>query len=127
MIVAFAPGGEAGNCFPGFIIHQAPGPALAVQPTVELAKRNSRQRIDPLIEESAALRDRVKPARSRDAGNTMLSKEFSGGILIMTGARTRRPGCARPRRATSPSTRSTPIRPRPTRKATLSRSPRRGP
>ncbi len=44
---------EAGNCFLGFIIHQAPGPALAVQPTVELAKRNSRQRIDPLIEESA--------------------------------------------------------------------------
>jgi phage terminase large subunit GpA-like protein len=77
---------EAGNCFLGFIIHQAPGPALAVQPTVELAKRNSRQRIDPLIEESAALRAKVKPARSRDAGNTMLSKEFSGGILIMTGA-----------------------------------------
>ena len=57
-----------------------------MQPTVELAKRNSRQRIDPLIEESPALRDKVKPARSRDAGNTMLSKEFAGGILIMTGA-----------------------------------------
>ncbi len=77
---------EAGNNWIGFAIHQAPGPMLAVQPTVELAKRNSRQRIDPLIEESAALRERVKPARSRDAGNTMLSKEFAGGILIMTGA-----------------------------------------
>jgi phage terminase large subunit GpA-like protein len=77
---------EAGNCWMGFVIHQAPGPMLAVQPTVELAKRNSRQRIDPLIEESAVLRDRVKPPRSRDAGNTMLSKEFAGGILIMTGA-----------------------------------------
>jgi phage terminase large subunit GpA-like protein len=77
---------EAGNNWIGFAIHQAPGPMLAVQPTVELAKRNSRQRIDPLIEESAALRERVKLARSRDAGNTMLSKEFAGGILIMTGA-----------------------------------------
>ena len=77
---------EGANCFIGFIIHQAPGPALAVQPTVELAKRNSRQRIDPLIEESAALRSLVRPARSRDSGNTMLSKEFAGGILIMTGA-----------------------------------------
>ncbi|SEN79815.1 Phage terminase, large subunit GpA [Loktanella fryxellensis] len=77
---------EAGNNWIGFAIHQVPGPMLAVQPTVELAKRNSRQRIDPLIEESAALRERVKPARSRDAGNTMLSKEFAGGILIMTGA-----------------------------------------
>lgn len=77
---------EAGNNWIGFAIHQAPGPMLAVQPTVELAKRNSRQRIDPLIEESPDLREKVKPARSRDAGNTMLSKEFAGGILIMTGA-----------------------------------------
>ncbi|MFZ5752385.1 MAG: phage terminase large subunit family protein [Pseudomonadota bacterium] len=77
---------EAGNNWIGFVIHQAPGPMLAVQPTVELAKRNSRQRIDPLIDESPDLRERVKPARSRDAGNTMLSKEFAGGILIMTGA-----------------------------------------
>ena len=59
---------------------------LAVQPTMELAKRNSRQRIDPLIDESPELRERVKPARSRNAGNTMLSKEFAGGILIMTDA-----------------------------------------
>ena len=77
---------EAGNCFIGFVMHHAPGPMLAVQPTVELAKRNSRQRIDPLIEESPELRERIKPARARDAGNTMLSKEFAGGILIMTGA-----------------------------------------
>ena len=77
---------EAGNNWIGFVIHQAPGPMLAVQPTVDLAKRNSRQRVDPLIEESPELRMRVKPARSRDAGNTMLSKEFAGGILIMTGA-----------------------------------------
>lgn len=77
---------EAGNNWIGFVVHQAPGPMLAVQPTVELAKRNSRQRIDPLIEESPELREMVRPARSRDAGNTMLSKEFAGGILIMTGA-----------------------------------------
>jgi len=77
---------EAGNCFIGYVIHHAPGPMLAVQPTVELAKRNSRQRIDPLIEESPALRERVRPARSRDAGNTQLSKDFPGGVLVMTGA-----------------------------------------
>ena len=77
---------EAGNCFIGFVMHQAPGPMLAVQPTVELAKRNSRQRIDPLIEESPALRARVKPARARDSGNTQLSKDFPGGVLVMTGA-----------------------------------------
>ena len=55
-----------------------------MQPTVELAKRNPRQRIDPPIEEPGAPGE--GEARARDAGNTMLSKEFAGGILIMTGA-----------------------------------------
>jgi phage terminase large subunit GpA-like protein len=59
---------------------------LAVLPTVEMAKRTSRGRLDPLISESPALRERVNPARSRDAGNSMLSKEFPGGILVLTGA-----------------------------------------
>ena len=77
---------EAGNNWIGFVIHHAPGPMLAVLPTVEMAKRTSRGRIDPLIEDSAALKERVQPARSRDAGNSMLSKEFPGGILVLTGA-----------------------------------------
>ena len=63
-----------------------PDAVLAVQPTVELAKRFSRQRIDPLLEETPALRERVAPARARDSGNTMLSKEFPGGILVLTGS-----------------------------------------
>ena len=79
-------GTECGNNWIGYVIHHAPGPMLAVLPTVEMAKRNSKQRIDPLIEESAALRKLVKPARSRDAGNTVLAKEFPGGLLVMTGA-----------------------------------------
>ena len=77
---------EAGNNFIGFVIHQAPGPILAVQPTVELAKRNSQQRIDPLIDDSEALRKIVAPARSRDSGNTVLAKRFPGGQLVLTGA-----------------------------------------
>jgi hypothetical protein len=54
------------------------GPMMAVAPTVELAKRNSKQRIDPLIEESEVLRERMKERRSRDSGNTVLSKEPPG-------------------------------------------------
>jgi phage terminase large subunit GpA-like protein len=77
---------EGGNNWIGYVIHHAPGPMLAVQPTVELAKRFSRQRVDPLISESPALRERVRPARSRDAGNTVLSKEFPAGLLVITGA-----------------------------------------
>ena len=77
---------EAGNNWIGYVIHHAPGPMLAVQPTVELAKRFSRQRIEPLIAESPSLRERVKPSRARDAGNTVLSKEFPAGLLVLTGA-----------------------------------------
>ncbi|MEW8420113.1 MAG: phage terminase large subunit family protein [Candidatus Thiodiazotropha endolucinida] len=79
-------GTECGNNWIGYCIHLAPGPMMAVSPTVEMAKRNSKQRIDPLIEESPALSERIAPSRSRDAGNTVLSKEFRGGVLVMTGA-----------------------------------------
>jgi phage terminase large subunit GpA-like protein len=79
-------GTECGNNWIGYIIHQAPGPMMAVQPTVEMAKRNSKQRVDPLIEESTALRELVKDPRARDSGNAILAKEFPGGVLVMTGA-----------------------------------------
>ena len=75
-----------GSNWIGYVIHHAPGPMLAVQPTTELAKRFSEQRIEPLIEETPAIRERVAPARSRDSGNRQLSKEFPGGQLVMTGA-----------------------------------------
>ena len=79
-------GTECGNNWIGYIVHHAPGPMLAVQPTVELGKRFSRQRIEPLLEETPVLRGMVAAARERDSGNTMLSKEFAGGQLVITGA-----------------------------------------
>ncbi len=51
---------ESGCNWIGYVIHHAPGPMLAVQPSVELAKRFSQQRIDPLIEES--------PSSAREGG-----------------------------------------------------------
>tara|TARA_B100000459_G_scaffold52626_2_gene28145 strand:- start:3268 stop:5148 length:1881 start_codon:yes stop_codon:yes gene_type:complete len=77
---------ESQNNVIGYIIDNSPSSILAIQPTVEMAKRNSRTRIAPLIEESPRLREKVKDPRSRDSGNSMLQKEFLGGILVMTGA-----------------------------------------
>ena len=77
---------ECGLNWLGFIVHQAPGPVLVVQPTVEMAKRFSKQRLDGVFEETPALRGRVADPRSRDSGNTILAKEFPGGVLILTGA-----------------------------------------
>jgi phage terminase large subunit GpA-like protein len=59
---------------------------MAVQPTVEMAKRNSKQRVDPRIEESDVLRKLVSDPSSRESSNKVLSKEFPGGVLVMTGA-----------------------------------------
>jgi phage terminase large subunit GpA-like protein len=77
---------ETGNNWIGFNIHQAPGPMVSVMPTTDMAQRNSKQRIAPLIEDCPALRSLVKESRSRDSGNTVLAKGFPGGILVMVGA-----------------------------------------
>lgn len=79
-------GTECGNNWIGYVIHVAPGPMMMVQPTVETAKRWSRQRLAPMIEETPALKGIVKEPRERDSGNTILSKEFLGGVIIITGA-----------------------------------------
>ena len=77
---------EAGANWLGYVISHAPGPLLAIQPTVEMAKRLSKQRLESLINETPCLAERVAPARSRDSGNTMFSKEFPGGMMVLTGA-----------------------------------------
>lgn len=77
---------ECGNNWFGYVVCNSPGPMLMVQPTVEMAKRNSKTRIAPLIEESPELRKRVRDPRSRDSGNSLLAKEFNAGILVMAGA-----------------------------------------
>ena len=79
-------GSECGNNWIGYLIDQAPGPIMLVQPTVETAKRYSKQRLAPMLLDSPQLAGKVKEARERDSGNTMLAKEFAGGILILTGA-----------------------------------------
>jgi phage terminase large subunit GpA-like protein len=77
---------ECGNNWLGYIIDATPGPSLCVMPTVDIAKRFSKQRLNPLIEECPRLRQRVRPPRERDSGNSLFSKEFPGGILMIGGA-----------------------------------------
>lgn len=77
---------ETGNNWIGYTMDYDPAPMLAVQPTVDIAQRFSRQRIAPLISESPRLVSKVASNKSRDGGNSMLSKEFPGGILLLAGA-----------------------------------------
>jgi len=77
---------EAGSNWLGYVIDHAPGPMLLVQPTVEMAKRLSKQRLESLVTETPTLAAKIAPARSRDSGNTMFAKEFPGGMMLLTGA-----------------------------------------
>lgn len=77
---------EAGLNWIGYVISHAPGPMMAVTPTVDMAKRFSRQRLQQMIDDCPQLRELVAPSRERDSGNTVLSKEFPGGILVIVGS-----------------------------------------
>ncbi len=79
-------GTEVGLNWLGYIIHNAPGLALLVMPSIDMVRRNTRTRIDPLIEGTPELAARVVAPRSRDPGNTATQKRFVGGELVMTGA-----------------------------------------
>ncbi len=77
---------EAGFNLVGYTIHHSPGPMMYVMPSLDMMKKFSKTRIDPMIEASPALSSRIAPSRSKDSGNTIFSKDFDGGVLVMTGA-----------------------------------------
>jgi len=75
-----------GSNWMGYIADVNPGPAMIVQPTIDMAKRYSRQRLSPMIEESPTLKRKVRENRSRDDANTTLLKEYPGGQWSLAGA-----------------------------------------
>lgn len=77
---------EAGLNWIGATADYYPCPMLMVQPTVEMAERVSKQRVASMIEDTPRLRKAFSEAKSRDSGNTLLMKEFRGGVLIFSGA-----------------------------------------
>lgn len=74
------------NNFVGFRIDQEPGPMLSLQPTLEMAKAWSKDRLATMLRDTPRLRGKVADARSRDSENTMLHKTFVGGHLTIVGA-----------------------------------------
>lgn len=77
---------ECGNNWLGYIIDQSPAPTMMVLPTDSIVKKNSKIRIDPLFEETPCLREKIVAKKSRDSGNTINLKQFSGGYLAIVGA-----------------------------------------
>ncbi len=77
---------EIGLNWIGYTVAHDPAPMIIMQPTEHMAERFSKQRLKKLIEASPEVSERIPSARKRDSGNTILLKEFPGGVLILAGA-----------------------------------------
>jgi len=89
---------EMVNNMVGYFIDADPSPILVVQPTIERAEEWSKERLSPMIRDTPCLTDKVKSPRSRDSGNTILTKSFPGGNIAVAGANAPSGLAARPRR-----------------------------
>lgn len=70
----------------GYIADQVPCPVMLVMPTTDTGKRVSKQRLQPMIEETPCLKTRFAEVKSRTSSNTVMMKDFPGGVLVITGA-----------------------------------------
>jgi len=76
---------EAGFNWIGYIVDHAPGPVMMVMPTVDTAKRNVKMRLDPMIQETPQLKNKIGAKKAKDEDNTNTMKLFPGGVLIISG------------------------------------------
>lgn len=70
----------------GYHVDQDPAPILMIMPTLELGEAFSKDRLAPMIRDTACLKGKIRDARSRDSGNTLLHKTFPGGHVTIAGA-----------------------------------------
>ncbi len=72
----------------GYIIDQDPGTILLILPTLDDARKFSRQRLAPMIRDCKAIKNKVADVKSRDSNNTLLQKTFPGGSITLIGTNT---------------------------------------
>lgn len=70
----------------GYYMDYDPSPIMVLQPTLDMAKTFSKDRLAPMLRDSPALKDKVGDPRSRDSDNTVLHKKFTGGHVTIVGA-----------------------------------------
>lgn len=70
----------------GYFTHHDPSPILVIQASEGEAEKFSKNRIAKMIRDTPVLRDIYPKPRARDSGNTLLNKEFAGGVLVIAGA-----------------------------------------
>jgi phage terminase large subunit GpA-like protein len=73
---------ECGLNWLGRTIAMDPAPFLVMFPTESFAKRQIRQRLSPLFNDTPAVAAKSISSKSRDAANAMFLKEFEGDMLL---------------------------------------------
>jgi phage terminase large subunit GpA-like protein len=76
-------GTEIGLNWLGYIVDIDPAPILVVQPTTELARRFSIQRIKPLFDKTQAIKDALSLSEESFTDQSLM-KSFPNGILAIT-------------------------------------------
>ncbi len=78
---------EVGLNWFGRNAHLNPGPMLAIEPTLNMAKSLSEERFDPMFEHSTVLRGLLAEAGTKGKGNRVRYKRGAGWVVTMIGAR----------------------------------------
>lgn len=89
--IIFAKGVQIGATASGLIcmltyVDTDPCGIMYVLPTIEVCEAFSKDKLQPMIDNCAALSSKIRSARDRDSGNTILAKRFPGGFIVMAGA-----------------------------------------
>ncbi len=77
---------ELGNNWIGYIVDVCPAPTMLVAPVENLARKMSKQRLDPMFADCIVLRDKIHASTARDSSSSVLTKTFPGGMLALVGA-----------------------------------------
>lgn len=70
----------------GYFVHLDPSPILLLQPKDEFAEAFSKERLLPMVRESAVLKDLMRDSKSRKSNDTIKYKTFPGGFLALASA-----------------------------------------
>lgn len=81
----------------GYFMDQDPAPILCLQPTLEMARAFSKDRLKEMLRATPKLRGKIRDSGGRrDSDDTILHKQFAGGHITMVGANSASSLAARP-------------------------------
>ena len=70
----------------GRFIDVDPSNMLVMHPTIAAAEKGSIGRLDPPIQETPRLPDKIQPRKSRSIGDRILHRQFRGGQMSIVGS-----------------------------------------